>query len=136
MKPVKFTTMLLLGAVSLSACTDQVTNPIEPAMRSMSESGEVQATGKYIVMFGNQRIAKSFAGDVAKLGGTVDASYDAIGVAVVAGLSDAAAASLRSLNNVANVEADVVVQWLDPVTDLETASVEDVIQATANPAGA
>jgi subtilisin family serine protease len=136
MKPVKLTTMLLLGAVSLSACMDQVTNPIEPAMRSTSESGEVQATGKHIVMFGNQRIAQSFAGDVAKLGGTVDASYDAIGVAVVAGLSDAAAASLRSLNDVANVEADVVVQWLDPVSDVETASAEDAVEATANPAGA
>jgi lantibiotic leader peptide-processing serine protease len=133
----RFASLLLVGTVGLAACTDESPNPIAPAVSSANLSeGAVQPTGKHIVMFSNQAVPAGFAARVAELGGTVDAAYDGIGVAVVDGLSTQAAGSLYAFSGVKNIEADVMVQWLDPVDGIETASVEDAAEATANPAGA
>jgi subtilisin family serine protease len=140
MKPGKLSLMLVAGAVGVSACSDMATNPIEPTVLSSSAVGAgagagLERTGKHIVLFGSG-ISKGFAERVAQLGGTVEAAYGQIGVAVVDGLSDADAAALASFSGVQKIEADVIVQWLDPVTDIEVASAENAAEATANPAGA
>jgi subtilisin family serine protease len=134
----RFASLFLLGAAGLAACTDESPNPIAPAVSSahLSEGVAIDPTGKHIVTFSSQSSLKGFAARVAALGGSVDAEYGAIGVAVVDGLSDAAAAELLSMQGVKNIEADVMVQWLDPVDGIEAVSVENAAQATANPAGA
>lgn len=131
----RFASLLLLGTVGLAACADESPNPIAPAVDGarLSVDAGIEPTGKHIVMFGKQAVPASFAARVAALGGSVDAEYGAIGVAVVAGLDDAAAARLFAFDDVKNIEADVMVDWLDPVDGIETVSVEDAAQSPANP---
>ena len=133
----RFAPLFLLGAAGLAACADESHTPIAPAISavSLSQTG-METTGKHIVLFGKQSIPKGFEARVAALGGTIDAAYGAIGVAVVAGLSDASAAQLYAFDDVRNVEADVVVNWLDPELGMETAMAEDAAEANLNPAGA
>ncbi len=132
----RFAPLLLLGAAGLAACADETPNPIAPAVSSahLAEGISIDPTGKHIVTFNNEKTLNGFAARVAALGGTVEAEYGAIGVAVIDGLSDAAAAQLLAMDGVKNIEADVQVQWLDPVDGIETVSVEDMAEATANPA--
>lgn len=134
----RFAPLFLLGAAGLAGCTDESPNPIAPTVSSahLSEGAAIDATGKHIVTFSSQSSLPGFAARVAALGGSIEAEYGAIGIAVVDGLSDAQAAELLAVDGVKNIEADVEVQWLDPVDGIETAAVEDFAQATANPAGA
>ena len=131
----RFAPLFLLGAAGLAACADDAHTPIAPTVSSarLSSSAGMEATGKHIVQFGKQAIPAGFAARVASLGGTLEAEYAAIGVAVVDGLTDATAAQLYAFNDVRNVEADVMVQWLDPVDGIETAAVETGAASNARP---
>jgi lantibiotic leader peptide-processing serine protease len=134
----RFAPLLLVGTIGLAACADEAPTPIAPAVSSaaLSEGAGIEPTGKHIVMFGKQAVPSSFAQRVAALGGTIDAEYAGIGVAVVDGLSDATAAQLLAFDDVKNIESDVMVQWLDPVDGAQAILADNSAEATANPAGA
>jgi lantibiotic leader peptide-processing serine protease len=126
-------TLLLAGLVGLSACSDEHLAPFSPeidgAQRSEATSYAfeegLETTGKHIVIMGAQRLASDLAARVAALGGVLETGYGEIGIAVVAGLSDEAAAALESHDDVAFVQRDLVV----PMLDAEEAGLEEAIAA-------
>jgi lantibiotic leader peptide-processing serine protease len=118
--------VLMAGAVGLAACSDHLMTPAVPSLQaSMSELVvDESTTGNHLVVMGGQRLPQGFAERVASLGGQVVAAYDQIGVAVVRGLGGDAVDSLRGDNDVAMVEPDHIIDFLDaieagPVTEVE-----------------
>ncbi len=108
----------------------------------VNDTGDApQPTGKHLIAFGATKLPRDYDKRIADLGGTVEAQYPEIGVAVASGLSDAAADSLGSDEDVKVVEPDVEVQWLDQkeeasaeVIAAEDAPAEEVIAAENAPA--
>jgi hypothetical protein len=68
-----------------------------------------QEAGRYVVTFGAEQVPADFAQRVAKLGGSVEAALDGIGVATVTGLTPVAAAKLAAAPDVQAVEPDRVI---------------------------
>jgi subtilisin family serine protease len=96
---------------------------------SVSSAGGEDAA-QHLVVFETRAIPADFADRVAALGGTVAARFDKIGVAAVAGLTDAAAAELRAAGGVTHLAADPVLS-LDPLGGpLEAEAVATDVGAT------
>jgi subtilisin family serine protease len=142
MKAVKLTSLFLAGAVGLAACSDKTSAPFSPEMSapsfSSAEVSDAVSTGRHLVVFSsNNKIPAAFAQRVADLGGKIEAGYGKIGVAVVSGLSDEAAAQLQAFDDTQTVERDVEVQYIDPQADVELIAVDDASPSSAaNPATA
>jgi lantibiotic leader peptide-processing serine protease len=81
------------------------------------ELSDLPTTGKHLVIMGAQRIPPSLAARVAELGGTIEVSYGGIGIAVVNGLSNEAAAALQAHDDVQFVQADVIVPMVDAMPE-------------------
>lgn len=101
------------GFAGLTACADPITSvdptvaPTLSASTSGSSTGIEDVPGRFIVMFKQERVAADLAAQVRALGGTVETSYDEMGIAVVSGLNDPTAAEkLRGRSDVAMVDAD------------------------------
>src|SRR5439155_10995602 len=62
--------------------------------------------GRYLVVFTVERMPANFANRVARLGGTIEAALDSIGVAAVTGLSDVAVTELGAAADIRAVEPD------------------------------
>ncbi|HEX7241530.1 MAG TPA: S8 family serine peptidase, partial [Longimicrobiaceae bacterium] len=92
--------MLLAG---LAACGDQATTPVLPGDAPVRLS-EGEAPLPHLVLFSGSGPA-DFSARVAALGGTVEFNHPS-GIAVVAGLTDAAAAELRAGKGIADVQRD------------------------------
>lgn len=94
--------------------------------------------GRYIVLFAAEGVPADFAERVSKRGGSVEASLDKIGVAVVTGLTDAAAAELAAEADIRNVEPDVVMtlEAAEASADEATNAVLAPADATASPTSA
>ena len=107
---------LLLGA--LAACSTDGAVPVAPAAISPNvAAGAGQAAARHVVMFVAQAIPADFAARAAALGGAVEASHAASGVAFVTGLSDAAASQLAATSGVQSVSRDVEIQLEAPVRE-------------------
>lgn len=102
--PNRRSLLAVAAIVGLAACADQVTAPTLTVRPSLSLQGA--AANRYLVVFHGNAIKKGFADRVAALGGQVDAAYDAVGVAVVSGLSAEAAATLGKESGIDDVAAD------------------------------
>jgi subtilisin family serine protease len=143
MKAVKLTSLFLAGAVGLAACSDDSTKSITgadlnaPAF-SAQANNDAQPTGRHLVVFSsNNKVPADFGQRVAGLGGSVVSEYGRIGVAVVSGLSDEAAAQLQAFDDTQTVEHDLEVQYVDPISDMELIAADDASPASAaNPATA
>ncbi len=97
------------------------------------------APRNFIVTFrGEGRIPADFAERVAALGGRVEMTSPSAGIAAVAGMSDAAAASLAKSNDILAVEEDFVVALNAPVVAdrAELASFDGEIMANPDKAAA
>jgi len=115
------------GALCLLGCGES-TQPLEVALlRSDAAIGsEVAPVGRHVVVFhGAQGIPADFGRRVELLGGTVAASLDSIGVAVVSGLSDDSAASLAAMSDVSFVERDTTLSVVSEEEALAAADVTD-----------
>jgi subtilisin family serine protease len=100
-----------LAALSLAACsTDMVAPDAAKAVKSPLSSVVDGAAGRYIVVMKGNGIAKGFAEQVKALGGAVASSHQGAGIAVVSGLSDAAASQLAGFGD---VEKDFAVSVSD-----------------------
>ena len=110
MKRTSVLSLVALTAV-LGACADISTPTAEVAGPAMSSSA---GGGKYVVEFKGNGIPSGFASQVGSLGGTVDAAFGGAGIALVSGLSDAAAAQLGASSGVQKVQPDVTLQVLEP----------------------
>jgi lantibiotic leader peptide-processing serine protease len=141
----RFAPLALAAAVTFSACADDSAAPLAPssmkdlASPTFSLAGDVTPTDQHLVVFSsNNRVPRDLAARVAALGGTVVASYDRIGVAVVSGLSDEAAATFQSADDVQIVQRDAEMQMIDPITEssLQVMAADETAAVTQNPAGA
>jgi subtilisin family serine protease len=110
-----------IGFLCLQGCQDHVAP-------TAASTGEVAASltangagGRHLVVFAAERVPADFPARIASLGGTIEASLDAIGVAEVTGLSDAAAALLAEGPDVRAVESDPLARSPDESGDDEAA---------------
>lgn len=95
-----------------AACADAPTAVRVPAgSASLAAS---QGEESFIVLGAGNALPATLAADVAMLGGTVDATMPAVGMAVVKLSRSDARSALRALRGVSDVAADVVAQWQDP----------------------
>ena len=110
---------------SLLACTDVRQPPTVPlSPRGGIVRQETQAPARHLVVFAaGQGTPADFARRAELLGGTLEASLDSIGVAVVAGLNDEAADSLAAMSDVSYVEPDMT---SSVVSEEEALAVDDV----------
>jgi subtilisin family serine protease len=139
MKAVKLTSLFLAGAVGLAACSDDSTKSITgadlnaPAF-SAQANNDAQPTGRHLVVFSsNNKAPADFGQRVAGLGGSVVSEYGKIGVAVVSGLSDEAAAQLQAFDDTQIVEHDLEVQYIDPQADVQLLAAEDMVASPTDP---
>lgn len=101
-----------------AACADAPT-----AVRVPTGSASLAASqgdASFIVMGAGNALPASLAADVAALGGTVESTMPAVGMAVVNLPRSDARAALKALKGVSDVAADVVTQWQDPNARVET----------------
>src|SRR5216117_493101 len=100
--------LAVVAALALQGCNDSPA-PVELAGDEMlAASVAAQHTGRHIVLFAAKRVPADFQERVERLGGSVEASLDSIGISIVVGVSDVAAAALASDGDVQAVEPDGV----------------------------
>lgn len=103
---------LMALALLVSACTDAAVDPTEPDTM-LAPTGPALSTvsvaGEYVLATSGNKIG-SLSSAVADLGGTVVRAHPQAGILIVAGLSDAAAATLAGAGGVKAVAANVMVE--------------------------
>ncbi|MGW8282863.1 MAG: S8 family peptidase [Gemmatimonadota bacterium] len=138
---------LVCGALTVSACADEVTSLPEGAGAAADAPAFAMAAadlpaadalgGRYIVVFSSKRgIPSNFEQEVADLGGTVDAAYEEVGAAIVSGLDETAASRLRGQRGISYAELEPVIEMRLPELAAEPESVGDAPASPGNPAGA
>ncbi len=113
-----------LAGLVLAACTDQPAGPESadgPELRGAKTTaqdaslGSVPTTDRHLVVFkGKRGVPDGFDEEVSSLGGTVAATYEAVGGATVDGLDDAGARELGGHRRVRIVEPEVALQVPEP----------------------
>jgi subtilisin family serine protease len=134
-------TAALLVVFALTACTEayEPAAPSGDAARALvaqyAVSPPAAAAGDHVLVLASQSAPSSaLLTAIQANGGSVLSRYDRIGVVVVRGLSDAAAATLRDRADVEAASRDEVMQWQPTVQGLSHESIP--VQANANPADA
>ena len=120
-----FISAAVAAVLALQGCDDQPV-PTESGARgalAASVASNEQA-GRYLVVFGAERVPADFGERVSKLGGAVEASLDNIGVAAVTGLTEAAAAELAADKEVRAVEPDALLRASDDEVGADDAPAE------------
>jgi subtilisin family serine protease len=125
---------VLLGT---NACSER-SGPTESAepVSGLPFPASGGSAGRYLVVFGPERVPADFADRVAKLGGDVEASLEPIGVASVTGLTATAATELAAGADIRAVEADPVVTMVEKDTGADDASIEATASDAIAPADA
>ncbi len=109
MSAIGSSTTLLLAGLALLGCTDRpMPTQAVPLRSALRASESPSADQRHIVLFSAERVPADFRERVERLGGRVEASLDSIGIGIVVGLSDVAAAALASDHDVRAVEPDGV----------------------------
>ncbi len=96
-------TRYAIAAVSITLALARCKDPAAPpGTRPTMSIGSVSASenGKYIVVFTGDNAPADFAARVSARGGTVETVLDGVGVAVVSGLTHAAAGDLASTQDI------------------------------------
>jgi subtilisin family serine protease len=130
--------LLVLGMV---ACSDR---PVPTAASGVSRAlgasvTAAEGTGRYVVVFAAEQLLADFPTRVARLGGSVEAALDSIGVAVVTGLTAAAAAEVAGAADVRAVEPDPITsprndgEAADDAADQSASEALAPADATASP---
>lgn len=139
--------IFLLAAVTglgLQGCHDQPA-PTEPAgLDRVLPSAALSANAsRHLVLFAAEKVPAEFGERVARLGGSVEASLDHIGVAAVTGLTETAAADLAAGAGIQHVEPDPVLAMVDKgaeaadvLTDELAGAAIMIADATASPTAA
>ncbi len=115
--------LAIVAALTLQGCTDQ-SPPTEPQGRALAARALApEPSGRRIVVFAAERVPADLRDRMSRLGGTVEASLDQIGVATVSGLTETAAAVLATNSDISAVESDRPVRAA--VGPVETAEAGD-----------
>ena len=136
----RFSPILLAGMFMFAGCAEHPTQPDAATGPSLGSHGamissaplaldDLESTGNHVVMMRNQRLPNNFESTIARFGGSIEAAYGNLGVAVVSGLDGDGVTALESVNQVAMVSPDFLIP-LDLPTDPEVSetSATDVIQ--------
>jgi subtilisin family serine protease len=102
-------TGLGIAVLALVGCQDrpmQTEASVGEFLQGNVTAGDGQ--GRHVVVFAAERVPGDFAARVAGLGGAVESALDSIGVAVVTGLTEAAAHELAAAADVRAVEPDPI----------------------------
>lgn len=133
MKRIAF--LLVAGAVTVACSPDQ---PSPTGLRAPSASASIATAeptpGTYLVRFKGPGVPSGFAANIASLGGEVIFAHAGVGIAAVAGLSEASASALATKSGVAAVDADDYTLLDEPAAVSSVA--EEAVQSQSNPAGA
>ena len=124
--------LLTCCVLAFAACSDPVA--IAP-VKARSAVASVQSPGtsavptdQHVFLMNGNSIPANFGAAVAAAGGTLVRVHNEIGVAVVKGLSDAAANTLALGNG--KVERDLMVQWVPSLEDLHGSVAEETPPAS------
>lgn len=136
MRRLRTTVPFLALTVLLAACADLPTDARFDGSPLLSETGDgVESTSLSLVVFSSQRLPTNHARIIGDHGGTVVAAYDAIGVAVVDGLTPQAAAALGGRSGVLAVSPDYILPVEPPgEISVEQAVLDEI--TNDNPQGA
>src|SRR5213593_3579125 len=99
--------IIALGAavLALQGCRDRAAPTESSGQRPLAASvAPPEPAGRYVVVFSAERVPADVGERVARLGGSVEASLESIGVAVVSGLTPEAAAELATQADIRNLE--------------------------------
>jgi subtilisin family serine protease len=134
----------VVGAIVAAACVEY--SPVTPTentpslhlatVAASSVSPTEMIPGDYLVMFKGNGIPASFVADVALRGGTIVTSHQKLGIAVVTGISDAAAAALSRRSDVQTFEQDAAFTLDDRTNLVVEAAPDAVVASPASPASA
>lgn len=128
----------LAGALTaLAACSPDSPHPVAPTVSAAKATTALSTQGRYILS-STSGFGADLADRVAALGGSLERVHAAGGIAVVTGISDAAAPSLASLTGVTEVEPDAEIS-LDAPLDAAEADAgipADAVASQTNPATA
>ncbi len=135
--------LVATAALALASCEDQPI-PTTPGSRAITARlTSLDQPARYIVVFAPEAVPGDISARIARLGGSVDASLDEIGVATVTGLTGASAAQLSAESDIQDVEPDVVMSAGDdpgttsgPPTDSTAGATLAFADATALPTSA
>ena len=131
--------MSVLGALALAGCSADKPEPLSPLAPGAPSRSLSATSGRYILA-SNGKFSKDLAAQVTALGGTLVSVHAGAGIAVVSGISDAAAAKLSAIGGVNEVQPDAEFSLDNPTATVE-ADASDVaadvtINSVSNPAGA
>lgn len=130
--------MTLAGAASalaaMAACSPDAPNPVAPAPSAAKAPPINPSSGRYILST-NGTFGADLAAKVAALGGKLERVHTGAGLAVVSGVSDAAAGQLAAIPGVNEVEPDATISLAFPVsqTRASVATIQDAVTSQANP---
>ena len=129
--------VLAAAVLALEACQQQRT-PTELAGGALlSSTASPEPASRHLVVFAAERVPADFEARVAGLGGTVEASLDSIGVAMVTGLTGTDAAELAADAHVRAVESDELTSLRDDAADdIPLDEVVATVDAIASPTAA
>ena len=116
-------------AFGFAGCSGGVAQPPNSSARSGAPDLTADGTPNRVVIFSARSVPSDLAARVSALGGAVEQSYDAVGVAIVSGLSDVSAAALAASSDVKSVAVDHELQLLDDPAP-SAPEVADVAPAT------
>ncbi|HEX2094960.1 MAG TPA: S8 family serine peptidase [Longimicrobiaceae bacterium] len=97
-------TLLAASTIGLAGCADNGASPVVPDDVPARVYG-TDAVDRHLVLLSGGAVPADFAARVASLGGRVDFSHPS-GVAIVSGLSDGAAALLRTQGGISDIQRD------------------------------
>ncbi len=131
--------LLACGVLALAACSDSATTTSPVTRRSSvalalshSTGAATTPTDRHLFLMNGGTIPANFAANVAAAGGALVRVQSEIGMVVVKGLTDSAAASLAIGNG--KVERDVMVQWVPAPADAQVYVAADSAPATGQSA--
>lgn len=113
--------VVLLALVAVTACSTDAAAPTQTLLKP-SFANNTATTGRYLVAFSGD--VATLGGRVEALGGAVESAHAEAGFAVVSGLSAAAASDLESTAGVSDVEQDAVVSLDAPITSVRADAAE------------
>src|SRR5688572_23635052 len=99
-----FTLLLVQGCADAPAPTELAGDGVFVSTSANSP----EQPGRHIVLFAAAQVPPGFAERVASLGGSVEASLDDVGIAVLTGLTPSAAAELAGDAGIQAVEPDPI----------------------------
>ena len=105
------TALVVFAGLVLIGCGGRADPTQSPSFDAAAQVEEPSlGKSRHVVLFAAERVPDDFAERVIRLGGTVIASLDSIGVGVVSGLSSSASAALAREPDVRAVESDISFQ--------------------------